>query len=160
MSRASMTRLAGLVFLGLALALVAAPASAVDGVKVKAFRGNWACSFEAAHGFFGETAGVAHLNIARNGDLTGEEIIASAEPHVELDVEMSGRMRSRANGMIRGDITVHVANLPGVPDQEFEIVCVGSDPEGDRYTHMRCLDVFDEPDGTHQVAVLECNSQD
>lgn len=147
------TVMLGALGLFLVAGLGTAKPSQADGSK---YRGQWACSSESQISFFGPVAGVWLLEMDKAGNLTGEETTASGDPFLELSATFSGKMNALDNGSIRGQLAAHVTNPPGLPDSTFEMLCVGMDTRGGRYSEMRCLDVTDEPNGADVVGLVLC----
>lgn len=132
---------------------------ASPGSTLKKFRGDWACTFESPASLFGPLRGIELVTLDRSGNATGEETVVGADPFVALRTTFSGRMFPQANGSIQGVLTLHVVDPPGLPDQDFQIQCVGMDTQGDRYREMRCLDIFDQSDGSHVIGILTCKAR-
>ena len=156
----------GVVAVALLAGAAAQPAWADEsaGGVLKKYRGDWGCFFEA-QSVFGPIKGLELIHIDRAGNVLGEETVAYAgPPFLEAQTIISGQMSPQPNGSIQGVLTLHVVEPPGIPDVLFDILCEGVVPQGDRYTEMRCLDVFPQPpvpqpDGSKVVGLLQCKSR-
>ena len=128
---------------------------------LKKFKGNWGCSFESPVSFFGPLAGIAQLQLDGEGNLSGTETIASADPFIVVNAILSGKMSGEPDGTIAGDVTVQI-DIPDVPPQtgpDDELKCVGMRKKNGKYRDMRCLGLLNEPEGTDLVTILECKRQ-
>lgn len=138
----------------------AATAEESAGGVLKKYRGDWGCFFEAPQSLFGPIRGLELIHIDRAGNVLGEETVAyAAAPFPAAQTIISGQMSPQPNGSIQGVLTLHVVEPPGIPDVAFDILCEGVVPQGDRYTEMRCLDIFPQPDGSKVVGLLQCKSR-
>lgn len=150
----------------LALAVLI-PNSSIAGARdqndLRAFAGNWGCSFTSPISFFGPIAGIATLNIDPTGRVVGDETVASGEPFVLLELEITGQVREGPNGTINGSLTI---THPSFAPQTGRIRCVGTTNRLGEFQAMSYLDLNDEPGGTggtgpstDQVSLLHCARQ-
>ncbi len=136
---------------------VASPIRAEEpGAILSKYRGDWACSFQSPLSSSGPFMGIELIHLDRAGRVLGEETVASTDPFVALHTTFSGRLSPQENGTLKGVLVLHIVDPPGIPDQEFDILCAGMDLQGDRYNELRCLDFFPQADGSKIVGILTC----
>lgn len=126
------------------------------GSTLSKYRGDWACTFQSSASASVSLMGIELFHLDRAGRVIGEETVVNVDPFVELRTTFGGRFSPQANGTLKGVMVLHVIEPPGIPDQEFDILCAGMVPQGDRYTEIRCLDVFPQADGSKIVGFLMC----
>ncbi len=147
----------------LALMVPGRVAVARDTGDLRAFAGNWGCTFNSPVSFFGPIAGLVTLNIDPAGKVIGHETVASADPFVLLEIEVSGSFSEGPNGTVNGTWTL---THPSFPTQTGKLRCVGTANRLGQFEVMSCLDMNDEPGGaggggpsTDSVSILRCERQ-
>jgi len=126
------------------------------GVTLAKYRGDWACTFQSPVSLSGPLMGIELIHLDRAGRVTAEETVASTDPFVPLKTTFSGRLSPQENGTLKGVLVLHIVDPPGIPDQNFDILCAGMDLQGDRYNEMRCLDFLPQLDGSKVVGITSC----